>query len=76
MNRLLLALMLSLGALSGCAETPAWDRGTLATTRMRLDPDPDEAALVVSRRRVREEGVVGGFSGGPSSGGGGGCGCN
>lgn len=63
-------------ALSACAEVAAYDRETLASARMQLDPDPDDAALVAARRRTREEGNVTGGAAGSSTSSGGGCGCN
>lgn len=65
--------LLWLGA--GCQSVQPWERETLSTPRMALDADPDEAAMVQSRRRTREEGHVG-APGSSSSGSGGGCGCN
>ena len=69
---LLVALALALG---GCATVEPWERETLASERMKLDPGGADAALVDGRRRTREEGHVG-APGSASSGGGGGCGCN
>lgn len=76
MRHALLALTL---LLAGCATVPPYERGTLATSRMSLDGDLDEAYLVASRRRVREEGVIAGGAGAAAASGaagGGGCGCN
>ena len=68
---LALALGLTLG---GCAEIAAYERGTLASKRMALDEDAGEASLALTRRSIREEGLIG-VSGGGSMTGGGGCGC-
>jgi hypothetical protein len=70
----LIALALALG---GCATVEPWQRGTLASGRMQLDVDADETAMIGSRRRSREEGIVGASgAGGGSGASGGGCGCH
>lgn len=69
-------LFLAFSTLAACAEVGAWERETLTTARMQLDPDPDDAALVAARRRTREEGNVTGGAAGNASSSGGGCGCN
>ncbi len=72
MDALKIALLaLALG--TGCASVAPYEREILATSRMRLDGDPDEVGLERTRVRTREEGHIGGAPGG---GGGGGCGCN
>jgi hypothetical protein len=73
MKHWLVALAL-VSTVGGCAEVAAYDRETLASRRMALDPDTGETALLVTRRTIREEGVIG-MSGGSSIAGGGGCGC-
>jgi len=76
MTRAALALLCaSLAAAAGCAEVAPYERETLASARMALDPDADEGAMVRSRLRTREEGHVG-APGSASGGAGGGCGCN
>jgi hypothetical protein len=71
-KRALLIASLLAGA---CGPVAPYERETLSTERMRLDADPDEAALQQTRLRTREEGHLGGGGGGGASGGGG-CGCN
>lgn len=74
-NILRLALLLALG--SSCAQVQPWQRETLASARMQLDPDPDDRMLVDSRRQTREEGSINATgSSGSSSAAGGGCGCH
>ncbi|MFW5926340.1 MAG: DUF4266 domain-containing protein [Gemmatimonadota bacterium] len=64
------------GLLAGaCTSVSPWERETLASPRMALDPEADEQAMTQSRRRTREEGHVG-SSGSSASGSAGGCGCN
>jgi len=61
--------------LGGCATVSSWEREVLASPRMALDDDPNEASMVITRVRTREEGrsgVLGAAGGGT----GGGCGCN
>lgn len=76
-DRRFAAALLVLAA-SGCATVEPWQRGTLASDRMQLDVDPDESAMIGTRRRTREEGVVAGSSaaGAGSASAGGGCGCH
>ena len=68
------ALALALIGAAACAPVPHWERESLASARMRLDPDAAESSLVLARVKTREEGHVG--SPGSSSTGAGGCGCN
>jgi hypothetical protein len=68
-----LALLLGV-TLGGCAEIAAYERETLASKRMALDEDTGETALGLTRRSIREEGLIG-VSGAGSMTGGGGCGC-
>lgn len=70
------AIALFTSTLAGaCTSVSPWERETLASPRMALDPEADEQAMTQSRRRTREEGHVG--SPGSSAGGSaGGCGCN
>lgn len=71
--RFLLAALL----FQGCAEVQPWQRETLASARMQLDPDPDERMLVDSRRQTREEGQINASSAsGSANSAGGGCGCH
>jgi hypothetical protein len=59
--------------LLGCSTVAPYERETLASSRMRIDGDPDESMLERARLRAREEGHL---TGATSGGGGGGCGCN
>ena len=67
--RLLPVLLIALSAV-GCAQIQPWERGELARTEMKWDPDPMKSALRDHVYFSKE-----GSSGGASSGGGG-CGCN
>jgi hypothetical protein len=68
-------LFAALSGATACASVPAYERETLASERMQLDADEGEAAMISTRRRTREEGVIGSGGVGASAGGGG-CGCN
>jgi len=72
------ALFAFIALACGCASVEPWQRGTLAEDRMQLDVDPDETAMIGSRRRTREEGVVNGSGAASAStaSAGGGCGCH
>jgi hypothetical protein len=58
-----------LGSVSGCAEVPAWERGTLARQEMAQEPQPAQRALLEHVYSSREAGAAG------AAGQGGGCGC-
>lgn len=76
-RRTFLRLLAFVLCLSGCAEVQPWQRETLASARMQLDPDPDDRALVDSRRQTREEGQINAAgSSGSANSAGGGCGCH
>jgi hypothetical protein len=66
----LAAIRIALLALAGCAHVEPWQRGTLATPQMALDPHRQRAALLAHARAAREA-----ASGGVSNDGGG-CGCD
>jgi len=66
---LLPMLLVALG-MAGCTAVQPWERGELARTEMKWDPDPMKSALRDHIYFSKE-----GSSGGASSGGGG-CGCN
>ena len=44
----LFACSLALGALAGCANVPAWERGNLAKPQMAFDLAPSQTALMPS----------------------------
>jgi hypothetical protein len=66
----LLAGVLAIAALSGCAPVAAWERGTLAKPEMALTPAPLDSALA-DHIHFSKEAASGG-----NSASGGGCGCN
>jgi hypothetical protein len=68
--------LLAVVLLPACAEVAPWERETMASARMRLDPDANEQAMVASRHRTREESTITAGTAGTSSASGGGCGCN
>jgi len=55
---------------SGCTPVSPWQRGTLATPQMALDPYPTQSILQAHTYSSRESAK------GSGSAGGGGCGCN
>lgn len=68
-----LIAVISISALSGCAELPkvnAWEKGDLAKSIMSLEADGHDQRLI-QHIRVSKEGAAGGYGVG-----GGGCGCN
>lgn len=71
MRRAFILLTTTVGlAVSACSTTKPWQREILAKPEMRIDPEPDRAALRYHMLGTRE-GAVGSLAGG-----GGGCGCN
>ena len=69
-KRMLLPVLVALLSMSGCTAVQPWERGELARTEMKWDPDPMKSSLRDHIYFSKE-----GSSGGASSGGGG-CGCN
>ena len=67
-----LFLPVALALLAGCATTPVqpWERGRLARSDMRWDPDPLRAAMA-EHAHFSKEGTTGSIGAA-----GGGCGCN
>lgn len=67
---LALVLVVSSGAMSGCATVAPWARGRLAHSAMQPTPDPERAAFDAHVAGARESALD------PDAAGGGGCGCN
>ncbi len=73
MNRqrnVLVILCFVIVSLSGCANVPPWERGTLAKPQMALDPNPLQSYMRAHNFGSREA-----AAGTNATGGGGGCGC-
>ncbi len=66
----LLAVLLGVTLLSGCAPLQPWERGNLAKSHMALVSNPGQAALKSHLEISREAASGGGAAAG------GGCGCN
>ena len=67
---MLFPILIAVLGIEGCTSVQSWERGELARTEMKWDPDPMKSALRDHIYFSKE-----GSSGGASSGGGG-CGCN
>ena len=70
MRAAVLATLLALFAVTGCANVKPWERDALAREDMAWDPDPIESTLRTHIQFSKEASLPGGGSGG------GGCGCN
>jgi hypothetical protein len=63
-------LIIALCVLGACTQVQPWERGTLASAAMALDPTPLQTPLREHVYQSREAGAAGRLSGG-----GAGCGC-